>query len=579
MVQAHISTDSTRNDRKEAGAHYTPTQLADFVADQLVCAWQKTHTGPPRNVVDPAVGDGELLHALVARMGIEAAKHLEVIGFDTDGDAISVADQRLSREFPGIKRDLKNADFLSYSENFSSRAGPHDLFSRHQSAEYDLVIANPPYVRTQVMGAVFAQELAAEFGLSGRVDLYAAFLCGIARILRTGGIAAVIVSNRFMTTKAGQPVRQFLLRHFEILNVWDLGDSKLFGAAVLPAVLLLRRSDSPESHRDTIFTSLYRSQSKDPGHRRSNLADALSTSGITMLNDEVFEVKTGVLAPSDNGSEVWTLSNDETSKWLSVVRKNTKLLFGDIGKIRVGIKTTADKVFIRDDWGKQAEQPELVRPLTTHKIARRFRAMEPRSSVLYPHTTKNGRRCVVPLSDFPRSSAYLEAHRTTLESRSYVREAGREWYEIWVPQDPQEWNEPKIVFRDIVDRPTFWLDQDKTIVNGDCYWLSARRGVQDVDMLWLALAVANSTFIEQFYDVSFNNKLYSGRRRFMTQYVEKFPLPDPLSEISRQMVLLARSIYNDIESPDVKKYEAELDRLVWRAFGLPHEESSGQRNL
>ena len=38
----------------------------------------------------------------------------------------------------------------------------------------------------------------------------------------------------------------------------------------------------------------------------------------------------------------------------------------------------------------------------------------------------------------------------------------------------------------------------------------------------LLLAVANSSFITKFYDIAFHNKLYAGRRRFMTQYVKKF---------------------------------------------------------
>ena len=68
------------------------------------------------------------------------------------------------------------------------------------------------------------------------------------------------------------------------------------------------------------------------------------------------------------------------------------------------------------------------------------------------------------------------------------------------------------------------MDLDGTIVNGDCYWLAATDDKTTV-LLWLALAVGNSSFIEAFYDRRFNNKLYAGRRRFITQYVEHFPIP------------------------------------------------------
>ena len=41
----------------------------------------------------------------------------------------------------------------------------------------------------------------------------------------------------------------------------------------------------------------------------------------------------------------------------------------------------------------------------------------------------------------------------------------------------------------------------------------------------LILAVANSSFAVEFYDAVCGNRLYSGRRRFITQYVKRFPLP------------------------------------------------------
>src|SRR5207302_8684492 len=93
---------------------------------------------------------------------------------------------------------------------------------------------------SQVLGAAQGQSLAKQFGLAGRVDLYHAFILGMTEVLKPGGTAGVIVSNRFMTTKSGASVRRVLRQALDICHVWDLGDTKLFGAAILPAVLLLR---------------------------------------------------------------------------------------------------------------------------------------------------------------------------------------------------------------------------------------------------------------------------------------------------------------------------------------------------
>jgi hypothetical protein len=128
------------------------------------------------------------------------------------------------------------------------------------------------------------------------------------------------------------------------------------------------------------------------------------------------------------------------------------------------------------------------------------------------------------------------------------------------------------VFRDICEVPTFWVDLDGTVVNGDCYWLALNPG-QDTDLLWLAVAVANSSFIEAFYDHRFHNKLYAGRRRFMTQYVEQFPLPGPSTEKSRRLVDLAKRVYDLTPAGLTRDLESQADSLVWEAFGVSVEEA------
>jgi hypothetical protein len=236
-----------------------------------------------------------------------------------------------------------------------------------------------------------------------------------------------------------------------------------------------------------------------------------------------------------------------------------------------------DKVFIRDDWNNLAEnqRPELLYPVTTHHVAGRFRPVpsEANRMILYPYELEEKERRAVDLAEYPRSRAYLESHRATLDARTYLIEAGRCWYELWVPQDPARWKAPKLVFKDISERPMFWLDMQGTIVNGDCYWLSVDRPCGE-NLLWLAAAVANSKFAEAFYDHRFHNKLYSGRRRFITQYVEQFPLPDPNTMLASEIIERAKAIYHAGGSGRANRPEPELDRMVWKSFGLPFEEVS-----
>ncbi|MDN5787500.1 N-6 DNA methylase [Pseudorhodobacter sp.] len=538
-------------DAKSDGVTYTPRALADFVAGRVVSAAVPV-CGRAARILDPAVGHGELLLALLDRL----EGPVEVYGFETDPLALAEARARLSKEYPEAVLSLRLGSFLDHVlDDFAG-----GLFG--VASPYDLIIANPPYVRTQIIGADRAQQLAQQFGLTGRVDLYHAFLLGMAKVLAPDGAAGFIVSNRFMTTKGGASARAGMVTNLRLREVYDLGDTKLFDAAVLPAVLIARGPEAEPSVSS--FLSIYQTKA-DPSHTAADPIAALGHNGAVALPDgRTFLVQHGTLDTGGDPAGVWRLASAGVESWLATVAKHTWGTFREIGKTRVGIKTCADKVFVPKSWDRELE---LHRPLTTHHTAQRFRPEPPNRKVLYPHHLVDGRKQTVDLAEYPASRAYLEEHRETLEGRRYVIEAGRQWYEIWVPQNPADWPAPKLVFRDISEQPTFWMDLEGTVVNGDCYWLTG-----DEDLLWLALGVANSTFIERFYDLRFNNKLYAGRRRFITQYVEQFPVPDPTSSTARAIVAACRVLYARLADGPDPTLERQIDEMVWTAFGLPVEE-------
>lgn len=564
-------------EEKAAGATYTPKVLADFVADRIIKIAAELPTHRRIRILDPAIGHGELLVSLLKGLASRSNLAIEVHGFETNREALATATARIGQQFPNVSLHFRPDNFLAFVLKHCGYGGQSNLFNSAAPATYDLIIANPPYVRTQIMGAAQAQLLARQFGLSGRIDMYYAFMLGISHVLESKGIAGIIVSNRFMTTKSGAAVRQALLERFNIRHVWDLGDTKLFDAAVLPAVLLVENRNGRTS-KPPAFTSIY--QTADPVRQHAtNPISALAEEGVVGIDDgRRFHVRHGKLDTSGTFNGVWRIATKDVDTWLSTVESNTWGTFRDIGKIRVGVKTCADKVFVRNDWHSmpEADRPELLKPLTTHRIARRFKPLiaEKPARILYPHEVSDGRRRAVDLAQHPRSRAYLDTHRSTLERRRYVTEAGREWYEIWVPQDPNAWQRPKLVFRDIANEPTFWIDLGGSVVNGDCYWLTCQNPKQ-TDLLWIAAAVGNSTFIERFYDYRFHNKLYAGRRRFITQYVEKFPLPAPQTILGRKIVAHAKRIYKSIASPDVVRLQRELDAMIWESFGLVIEEIAG----
>ena len=555
------------SEQKSTGSHYTPPALAAFVAKEMLKLWKPPDNTRNISVFDPALGDGELLLAILKNLQ-EMDVPLSVSGYETNQSEMLFAKKRIKDQFPKVATEFHNRDFLAQSAGCFSQP---DLFQRRRPEQFDLVISNPPYVRTQVMGAKKSQDITRQFGLAGRVDLYYAFMIAIAQYIHPEGILGIIVSNRFMTTRSGETVRARIKELYDIEHIWDLGDTKLFEAAVLPAVLMLKPKTSAKPSITAKFTSIYTSDLTKNALRCKSPIEALRHSGyVKTKSNGYFRVLKGELDSGRGPKDIWRISTKESREWLSRVCRNTAATFKDLGKIRVGVKTTADRVFIRSDWDDMPldKRPELLKDLTTHHIGNPYRSEPPKSKILYPHTILGGKRCAVNLASYPKSKAYLEEHRNQLEGRKYVIESGRKWYEIWVPQDPKAWKKAKIVFRDIAEHPTFWLDLNGTVVNGDCYWISCS---EENELTWLALAVGNSSFIEYFYDHSFNNKLYAGRRRFMTQYVEQFPLPRIDSASASQLIEMSKQTF---ECTSDKKTELmhTVDKLVWKAFGFSDKE-------
>lgn len=536
-------------DRKRHGKHYTPVELADFLAMRTL---SKLDPSRPLTILDPACGDGELLlaaHRVAAALGF--AEDLELVGYDLDPDAVSIARDRAS--VAGVPVRVEQADFLDVSRDL----GTHSV---------DAVITNPPYVRTQQLGQELAQRLAIEFGLQGRVDLTHPFAAVMPKLLRPDGVLGLLCSNRFMTTKAGVNVRRILQTTLTPVEVFDLGDTRLFDAAVLPAIVVA--ANRPVTGEpDCPFTSAYEDPGTEPEVGQS-LFDALvaDTDATVSHAGRAIKVKVGRLMHSSSPADPWRLAHTSGEAWLRSIESATWKTFGEIAKIRVGIKTTADAVFIGSDWEERTPSPEaeLLRPLITHDGVEAWRVDELKGMrVLYPYDLAKPRRTLVDMRDYPRSMSYFESHAERLKGRKYVVEGGRQWYEIWVPQRPADWAAPKIVFPDISVSPQFALDESGAVVNGDCYWISVA-DIGSEELALLMLAVANSSLGQRYYDEVCGNKLYAGRRRWMTQYVARLPLPFPDSDAALELVRVARRLVRSA-SPDPQSLVA-VESLVEAAF-------------
>lgn len=559
---------------KHTGATFTPAELADYLSEKIL----KYANGDfAINVTDPACGEGELLVSL----GNELTKRnadFSLTGFDSNTEYLSVAQERI-RSLGFKNHRLIAGDFLEAVDlsgdqwvlNFDESP---KIKSANDSA--DIIIANPPYVRTQNLGADIAQKLAKKFNLKGRVDLYYPFLIAMTQSLKMGGLLGVITSNRYLSTKGGESIREYLAKNYEILELIDLGDTKLFDAAVLPAIFIGRKKEeTKKGSAVSKFIKIYEEENNYSGECDSakNIFDILekTQSGHFKIGEKRYKKTSGLLRYDHRSGTPWEMLSEVETRWVDIIDTNASCKIGDLFKVKVGIKTTADKVFISEYWndlGEEKPEEELLRDLISQENIQTWSlSNKVNLRVLYTHYSERGRKKTINIDDYPKAKKYFEKHKDQLQGRKYVIDAGREWFEIWVPQKPDFWIKPKLVFPDISPNPRFHFDTTGKIVNGNCYWIAAEDEAESQKLL-LIQGIANSELMTQYHDIVFNNKLYSGRRRYISQYVERYPLPDISSESSKEIIRIVKNLNNENERKIIEKLQKELEFFVASAFGV-----------
>lgn len=225
---------------------------------------------------------------------------------------------------------------------------------------------------------------------------------------------------------------------------------------------------------------------------------------------------------------------------------------------------------------QQGLEKELVHPLLeSHNIDRWRHTWNPNDDlfVLYPHVERDGKVMPADLESFPRAKEYLESKRSQLESRTYLSESGRRWYEIWVHQSPSDFHQRKIVTPDISSYNRFALVDEPFFVNGTCFYIILK--AKSDNTYFSILGLLNSKVIEYFHKVTSGNSLYAKRFRYWTSYVGNYPVADRLfdsPELSSAVVKNVSRLLNSISEKEQMEFEEENDRLCYKLFDLTADE-------
>ncbi|WP_271400049.1 Eco57I restriction-modification methylase domain-containing protein [Salinicoccus roseus] len=219
-------------EKKDNGITYTPakisTQMAKLSLRQLGDRDLKNCT-----VIDPALGGGVLLlswaRLLHESFDIPLKELIEkkLFGIDIIEENILISKVTLSLLSLELEGEAPNKLNFELSDAF--KVDQQKLVSLFGISEFDLVITNPPYIRSKNLPLELRDFIKLNYtSVHGIVDSYIPFFELSTKIVKQGGVVTLITPNSFLTSLNGLRLREYLINNSSNIKLVNFNNQKVF---------------------------------------------------------------------------------------------------------------------------------------------------------------------------------------------------------------------------------------------------------------------------------------------------------------------------------------------------------------
>ena len=309
---------------------------------------------------------------------------------------------------------------------------------------FDLVIANPPYVRIQKIDAGKRDRYQSLWTTMsrGNPDLSYGFIeLALSKLASPDGGQLAFVQPSFGQNDAAEGLRRLLTGERDDcpsrIDLWvDFEEHQVFPSATNYVALLFASRCAREETRQPFTFSLPGPKS---GWENASYNDWLRPEGRTHVHDS---------------SPHWVFVPENRRSALREIESRSKRRLGDLCDIGTGFQTSADAVFLFEEL--ENEGANIVRVRTPRR-----RWIELEGALVRPcvkGAARGDRWLLVPYDSagrllteeqlqktFPRVWSYLQANRPVLEGREKGRFAGERWYRFGRQQGFPAFGRPKLI--------------------------------------------------------------------------------------------------------------------------------------
>jgi len=448
----------------------------------------------------------------------------------------------------------------------------------HEKKGFDVVIANPPYVKEYINRKVF-DELRDSPYYQGKMDIWYFFACKSVDFLRKEGILTFIAQNNWVTSYGASKMRDKVIKDTKIVQLLDFGPYFVFENSDIQTMIMIFKKDS-EIKR---YKFDYRSW-KDKDAKFEEILDFLNkrqTPKAIYLIPEIKRDKFIGKILTFSKSEVekilekipqqgnFKLNNKEVAQGIVVpqnfLSKNNREKLGKGYKVGQGIFVLSDKE--KKEINFNERELEIIKPYyTSDELKRNYANPKNRYWIIYSKSDMNKK-----INKYPNIKRHLDKFKDIITS-----DFGP--YGLHRARNEKFFNGEKIVSLRKCLKPTF------TYTNFDCYVSQTFFIIKTerIDLKYLTV-ILNSKVVKFWL-------YHKGKRQGDLYQIDKEPLLNipipPITpenqQIAGQMESFVDKILSFTQSEDylenlqkqvkVKEYERQIDEMVYELYDLGQKE-------
>ena len=415
---------------------------------------------------------------------------------------------------------------------------------------FDVVIGNPPYIPISCEpNLVQVQTNYLTYTPTG--DMYALFVELSQNLLKDFGYSSMIISNKWLRASYGQPLRNYLISKTNPILLVDFGQNLLFEKAVVHTNIILLKKELNQKELQAV--RLPDGFFNDP---KAKIAPYIEQNLISNL---------------EVSDDIWNIIEPNFNQFKEKIEsKFVKLSDWKIDFYR-GILTGLNEAFIVDESTKNAlisktdKNKEILKPILRGRDTRRYYCNYANLWLINSH---NGYDNVPPIdvvNDYPTIFEYLKTFEKAAMNRF---DKGEHWTNLRNCAYINKFEEPKIIFSEIVSEPQFYYDEKGYYPEATVFFILGEK-------LKYLTALLNSKAVTFLFKIFYMGGDLVGKIRYKKVFLEQVPLPVPTKKQEQQVEKLVNKILaikQNNPTADISLLETEIDNLVYKLYDLTAEE-------